>query len=83
MNHQERYVSFLLRMWQEEGGSADGATPGDPRLWRASLESPHSHKVRPFASLNELFAFLREKVDMEPPQCGAAAGEEDAIRRRA
>jgi hypothetical protein len=65
MNHQERYLSYLLRVWQEGG---------EPPLWRASLESPHSHEVRSFAGLDELFSFLREQVDMEPPQSGAAAG---------
>ncbi|MGD2179028.1 MAG: hypothetical protein PVG71_14540 [Anaerolineae bacterium] len=72
MNHQERYLSYLLRMWQDSGGSPGG----DPPLWRASLESPHNHTVQAFAGLDELFAFLREQVDMEPPQSGAAAGEE-------
>jgi hypothetical protein len=75
MNHQERQLSYLLRMWQEGGESAPGDTPGEQPLWRASLESPHTHRVQAFASLDELFAFLREAVDAEPPQCGAAAGE--------
>jgi hypothetical protein len=73
MNHQERYLSYLLRVWEEGGGSPGGDTPDEPPLWRASLESPHSHEVRSFAGLDELFAFLREQVDMEPPQSGAAA----------
>jgi hypothetical protein len=75
MIQPRRYLSYLLRLWQE--GS------DQPPLWRASLETPHSHEQQAFAGLDELFAFLREQLDMEPPQSGAAAGEEDATRRRA
>jgi hypothetical protein len=73
MNHQERYLSYLLRVWEEGGGYPGGDTPDEPPVWRASLESPHSHEVRSFAGLDELFAFLRQQVDMEPPHSGAAA----------
>jgi hypothetical protein len=53
-NQPERYLSYLLRMWQE--GS------GDSPLWRASLESPQSDELQGFAGLDELFDFLREQI---------------------
>jgi hypothetical protein len=50
------YVSYLLRLWRE-GDSGQEA-------WRASLESTRTGERRAFASLNELFDFLRERIDM-------------------
>ena len=58
MNQQRRYLSYLLRLWQE----SPGAPPRDPPLWRASLESPQSDERRGFASLDELFAYLQEQT---------------------
>jgi hypothetical protein len=58
MNQQRRYLSYLLRLWQESGGSA----PGDPPLWRASLEWPQSGDRQGFASLEDLFAFLENET---------------------
>lgn len=48
------YQSYLLRMWLVE----DKGTTG----WRASLESPHSGKSTNFATLEELFRFLRQQT---------------------
>jgi hypothetical protein len=45
------YFSYLLRIWRV----ADGEQP----VWRASLENPVSGERRGFATLEELFAFLR------------------------
>ena len=50
-----RYVSYLLRMWSTEQGEAT--------CWRASLEDPHTGERFGFASLEELFSFLTEKVE--------------------
>jgi hypothetical protein len=83
MNHQERYISYLLRIWQESGGSAPGDPLGDPAVWRASLESPHSHELQAFGSLDELVAFLREQVYGAPLQSRAAAGDGDSPREEA
>jgi hypothetical protein len=47
-----RYLAYLLRLWQ--AGDVGDST------WRASLESPHTGERRGFASLDLLFAFLKE-----------------------
>jgi hypothetical protein len=47
-----RYLAYMLRLWQVkgEGGSS----------WRASLEDVRTGERRGFASLEELFTYLRE-----------------------
>jgi hypothetical protein len=48
------YTSYLLRLWSiEDKGRL---------VWRASLESPHSDERWGFASLDALFAFLRQET---------------------
>jgi hypothetical protein len=47
---KRRYLSYLLRLWQE--GS------GERPLWRASLESPQGGERLGFASLEDLYAYL-------------------------
>ena len=54
---QKDYVSYMLRMWCE-GGDA-GAGPSTEAPWRASLQSPRSGEMVRFASLEDLFDFLR------------------------
>ena len=55
MSEAERgYRSYLLRLWQAH---ADGEL-----VWRASLQSPHTHERRGFASLADLFTFLESEV---------------------
>jgi len=54
MNQQPRYLSYLLRLWQT---SDDGK-----QIWRASLESPGSGERRGFASLEDLFKFLKAQI---------------------
>lgn len=49
------YVSYLLRIWREE----DCQEP----IWRASLQSSLGGERQAFASLDDLFAFLRRRVD--------------------
>jgi hypothetical protein len=55
------YLSYLLRLWQVSG---DGEPPdmGRKAIWRASLESTRTGERRGFASLDELFDFLREQT---------------------
>lgn len=53
---QQRYLVYLLRLWQEGGEAADSARR--PAVWRASLQSPQSEESRGFASLVDLFIFL-------------------------
>ncbi len=52
----ERYHSYLLRLWRAD--TVD-------RLWRASLEDPHTGERIGFASLEQLFAFLMGLVEGE------------------
>jgi hypothetical protein len=59
MIEKRRYLSYLLRLWQDSGGDL----PGDePAPWRASLEIPQSGDRLGFASLADLFAFLENKT---------------------
>ena len=50
------YLSYLLRLWRVGKQKA---------VWRASLESPHTGERIGFASLDALFAFLRQQTDDE------------------
>lgn len=70
MGQQKRYLSYLLRLWQEQGGN--------PPLWRASLESPRSGEQRGFASLAELFDFLENEVTQSQPGSSTSEGGGDA-----
>jgi hypothetical protein len=55
MNEPKReYVSYLLRLWQVAGKGTTG--------WRASLESPRTGQSQGFASLEDLFQFLRRRT---------------------
>ncbi len=61
---QGDYVSYMLRMWQDD---SDGESPtSEESPWRASLQSPHTGKRRGFASLDDLFDFLRSRVGRQP-----------------
>ena len=59
MNQKRRYLSYLLRLWQE---GAD-----DPPLWRASLERPQGGDRLYFASLADLFALLEKETGSGSP----------------
>ncbi len=60
---QRQYLSYLLRLWQASGGDP----PGDPPLWRASLESPQTGACLGFACLADLLAYLQEETRSTPP----------------
>ena len=51
---RQRYLSYLLRMWQTSEGEA--------QTWRASLQSPGSENRQGFASLQDLFDFLETET---------------------
>jgi hypothetical protein len=55
------YLSYLLRLWR--GENHEGTPGSDEAAWRASLESARTGEKRTFASLNDLFDFLREQTD--------------------
>jgi hypothetical protein len=64
MNQQPGYLSYLLRLWQENAGNQ---LSGEAPLWRASLEGPQSDERRGFAGLEELFTYLRVLTGMVSP----------------
>ena len=72
MEEQPDYRSYLLRLWRgsgcEESHSEDGEFPcaGGKVVWRASLESVCTGERRSFASLDDLFDFLREQAGGSP-----------------
>ena len=70
MNTEPRpYLSYLLRLWSAEDGGE--------RVWRASLESPHSGQHTGFASLDDLFDFLRQEVNEWTSDLGSEERSED------
>ncbi len=57
------YVAYLLRLWREKGGESS--------RWRASLQDPHSGERVGFASIEELFLYLRRETgDLPEPDEG-------------
>ena len=73
IKQQRRYLSYLLRLWQESadhlpGGDLPGGDPPrDPPLWRASLEAPQGTDRLGFASLADLFGFLENETGSSSP----------------
>jgi hypothetical protein len=63
IRQHRQYLSYLLRLWQ----ASPGDPPGDPPVWRASLESPQAGARQGFASLGDLFAFLEEETGSTLP----------------
>lgn len=62
---EKRYEAFMLRLWQ---------VGGDDKLgWRASLECPSTGELCGFATLDELFGYLRAITEPEEREPGAAA----------
>jgi len=55
---RRRYRAYLLRLWWASHNGQAG--------WRASLEESHTGVRRGFATLDQLFAFLKEQVDDSP-----------------
>ena len=56
---QRPYLAYLLRLWQTQDKGEIG--------WRASLENVHTGEKLAFAHLDELVAFLRERIGLAPP----------------
>jgi hypothetical protein len=54
LSGQPDYLSYLLRLWRVDGG-------GQP-AWRASLKSASSGEQVGFASLEQLFDYLRAET---------------------
>ena len=56
------YLSYLLRLWRAGGGERP--------IWRASLRSAHTGEQVGFASLEDLFRFLRTQTGEMPSADG-------------
>jgi hypothetical protein len=52
---RSQYLAYLLRLWQ--------AGSGKESPWRASLEDARTAERQNFATLEDLFTFLREQTD--------------------
>jgi len=57
MGRKKKYRSYLLRLWEEDINGK--------QVWRISLENPFSGDRRGFANLNDLCAFLKDKMQEE------------------
>jgi hypothetical protein len=58
------YLSYLLRLWR--AADDDGPCKTKPwSAWRASLQSSLAGEQRVFASLDDLFAFLRRQTGVD------------------
>jgi hypothetical protein len=57
IQHRPRYYSYLLRLW----------LPGDEGevSWRASLDDPRTGERLGFSSLEALFIYLQEQVNLD------------------
>jgi hypothetical protein len=66
------YLSYLLRLWAVEDGGE--------RIWRASLESPRSGQRTGFASLDDLFDFLRQELNQWTSDLGREEQQQDGMR---
>lgn len=57
MTTEERpdYLSYLLRLWRINGEGRD---------WRISIVSPHTGECKNFTSLEALWLFLREQMEI-------------------
>ena len=62
---QPEYLSYLLRLRRVSGQEA---------IWHASLEDPHTGELHNFASLEEVFDFLRAQMVLAP--VGTQAGDD-------
>lgn len=54
VTEQPDYISYLLRLWS--------MSDEEEVVWRASLESPRTGQRKGFASLDDLFDFLRQQT---------------------
>ena len=60
---QRDYVSYLLRMWQDDSG--ERLSGSKEAAWRATLQSARTGERVGFASLDDLFDFLRGQAGLE------------------
>jgi hypothetical protein len=65
---QADYLSYLLRLRRVSGQEA---------VWRASLEDPHTGDLHNFASLEEVFDFLRAQTGAAPQPAASRTGNRE------
>lgn len=46
------YLAYLIRLWSE-----------DAKNWRSTLENPHTGEQQGFASLDEMFAHIKQQTE--------------------
>ena len=68
MSRPPGYHSFLLRMWQTRDG--------ERLTWCASLERPGTRERRGFATLDQLFDFLKDQTAPQLGKVGTWTGEQ-------
>jgi hypothetical protein len=68
---QSVYQSYLLRLWQVNEGEGG---------WRASLESAQTGERRGFATLDDLFDYVRSQTRVGSSQFSCAEGERENDR---
>jgi hypothetical protein len=56
------YRSYLLRLWRVSGGGCSHQA-AEETIWRASLQDALTDERIGFASLGDLFEFLRRETD--------------------
>ena len=73
IRQHRQYLSYLLRLWQENCG--------DQPLWRASLERPQDGQRLGFANLVDLYAFLNKETGSASP--GPERSDDEKCQRPA
>lgn len=67
MSNRADYA-YLLRMWQTRDG--------ERAAWHASLQQPGTQEHRGFATLDDLFDFLRRQACLPQEQRAAPPGDQ-------
>ena len=62
IQEQPDYLAYQLRLWRARGGGEI--------VWRVSLKSARTRESRGFASLDDLFDFLRQQTSVSPGSDG-------------
>ena len=63
LNGEPDYIVFILRLYRVRGQPENQPSPTE-KVWRVSLDNPRTHERQGFASLDGLFDFLREQIDV-------------------
>jgi hypothetical protein len=63
----QRYVAYLVRLWQV----------GQTEVWRASATDPHTGEQRLFVDIQSLCAFLRDATRMWDAGDAGDAGDKE------